>query len=47
MDSNLFGSSFLLFDSGEDNSNTKFMENYKKQLASINYSQVKGQPRSF
>lgn len=39
------GSEFLCYDSGEDCSKTKIMENYKKQMGYINYTQEKNEPR--
>lgn len=39
------GSEFIVYDSGEDCSRTKMMENYKKQLGYIAYMQEKDQPR--
>ncbi len=45
MDSSFMGSEFVVYDSGEDCSRTKMMENYKKQLAYIVYTQDKDQPR--
>lgn len=34
-----------MYDGGEDNSKTKMMENYKKQLAFIQYVQTEDKPR--
>lgn len=45
MESNFFGTEFEMYDSGEEYSKTKMMENYKKQLTYIEYSQVEGSPR--
>jgi hypothetical protein len=42
MESNFSGTEFTLYDNGEDSSATKMMENYKKQIAFINYTQEKG-----
>jgi hypothetical protein len=41
------GSEFLFYDSGEDCTKTKMMENYKKQIGYIAYKQEKDQPRKF
>ena len=40
MECNFFGTEFQMFDSGYEHNKTKMMEYYKKQLASITYSQV-------
>ena len=40
METNFFGTEFQLYDSGHDHTSTKMMESYKKQLASIRYSQI-------
>jgi hypothetical protein len=39
MDTNFAGSKFFTYDSGEDYSKTKIIENYKKQLAYAHYYQ--------
>lgn len=45
MEASFFGTEFLMFDSGEEYSKTKMMENYKKQLALIEYTQIDDFPR--
>jgi protease II len=45
MESNFFGTEFQMYDSGEEHTRTKMMEHYKKQLASVRYSQDEGCPR--
>ena len=46
MESTFFGKQFIMYDAGEEYTKTKMMENYKKQLAYIEYSQADGMPRS-
>lgn len=45
MEASFFGGEFLLYDSGEDSSKTKMMENYKKQMAYITYNKDEDEPR--
>ena len=47
METTFSGSEFWLYDSGEECVDTKVMENYKKQLAYINYYQETNRPRAF
>ena len=47
MEANFLGSQFCIYDGGQDYTETKMMENYKKQIGFIKYTQEKGQPRKF